>query len=246
MPFNYFISMNDKEGKVLVLGRMEYSVAYNLQRRLVDSRIGEEIPDTLLLLEHWPVITLGRGANNENILIPESQLKRKGIAIYRIDRGGDVTFHSPGQLIGYPIFSLQNHGKDVHHYLRQLEEVIIHTLQHWGIKGGRNSGFTGVWIGNRKIASIGVGIRRWVSYHGFSLNVKSYPGFYPPIKPCGLQSEIYTSMEKILRKEVSWEEIVQKITESFSKVFHLKWGEVKWEGVFLPGLKKEFAGRKTG
>jgi len=238
--------MNNKEGKVLVLGRMEYAAAYNLQKQLVDSRIREEIPDTLLLLEHWPVITLGRGAGNENILIPEGELKRKGIAIYRIDRGGDVTFHSPGQLIGYPIFALQHHGRDIHRYLRQLEEVIIHTLQQWGIRGGRNPGYTGVWVGSWKIASIGVGIRRWVSYHGFALNVKSYPGFYPPIKPCGLKSEIYTSMEKILVKEVSWEEVVQKIIVSFSEVFHLRWGEIRWEGAFLSGLKKEFAGQEIG
>lgn len=209
--------------------------AYDLQKELVNSRIRGEVSDILLLLEHQPVITLGRGTHDGNILVSEMELKKEGIEIYRIDRGGDVTFHGPGQLIGYPIFALEHYGKDVHQYLRKLEEVIIHTLRHWGIPGVRKPGFTGVWVENKKVASIGVGIRRWVSYHGFALNVKSEPGFSIPIYPCGLKGENYTSLEKILGKEVALEEVVPKIIESFTKVFGLKWKEIGWEGVFQSG-----------
>src|SRR5262249_48277250 len=147
------------------LGLMEYSQALAVQEDLVQRHGRGEGGDTLLLLEHPPVFTLGRGGNEKNVRTP------RHVPVYRVSRGGDVTFHGPGQLVGYPILDLHNHGRDVHAYLRLLEAVLIAVIAEYGISAHRKDGLTGVWVGERKIASIGVGVRRWIAFHGFALNV---------------------------------------------------------------------------
>ena len=154
------------------LGCVPYGEALELQRQLRDRRLADEVPDTILLLEHPDVVTFGRRADPANALLSDDALRRSGYDVYRVNRGGDVTYHGPGQLVCYPILDLEPRGADVHRYLRQLEGVLSDALADFGIAAGRRPGYTGVWVDERrKIASIGVGIRRWVTMHGFALNV---------------------------------------------------------------------------
>jgi len=181
-----------ESGKILQvaeLGLAEYSAAIVLQDVLVGARRTDEIGDTLLLLEHPHVFTLGRGADERFLITPPS-----GIPIHRISRGGQVTYHGPGQLIGYPIVKLEGRDRDVHRYLRTLEQVIIDALAAASIEAGRRDGLTGVWVGPRKIASIGVGIRRWVTFHGFAVNVAPDLSYFDTIVPCGIDGCRMTSI----------------------------------------------------
>jgi lipoate-protein ligase B len=166
-----------------------YEDVYAWQKALVEQRIRHEIPDTLLLGEHPPVITLGRGSHEQHLL------DTSGISVVAIERGGDVTYHGPGQLVGYPIFYLAtDEERDLHRYLRNLEEVIIRVLAHFDIHGCRNPGWTGVWVEHQKIASIGVAVRKWVTYHGFALNVIPQMEAFQRINPCGLSADTMTAM----------------------------------------------------
>ena len=178
------------------LGVVPYGDALELQRRLAEDRIAGRIPDTLLLLEHPPVITLGRGTKQTSLPIDVLALQRRGIETFEIERGGDVTYHGPGQLVGYPIIDLQQHKPDLHWYLRQLEAMLIDTLASLGIAAERNTGFTGVWTGGRKIASIGIHVRQWVTWHGFALNVTTDLSPFSLIVPCGIPDVVMTSIEK--------------------------------------------------
>ena len=176
------------------LGLVPYAEALALQRRLADERIAGRIGDTLLLLEHPPVVTLGRGTRESSLPLAPELLRRSGIEIFEIERGGDVTYHGPGQLVGYPIFDLAQHRKDLHWFLRELEEVLIGALARVGIVAGRNPGFTGVWTKGRKIASIGIHVRQWVTWHGFALNVTTDLAPFQLIVPCGIQDVVMTSV----------------------------------------------------
>jgi lipoate-protein ligase B len=181
------------------LGRVPYGEALELQRELRDRRLADEVPDTILLLEHPDVVTFGRGADPANALLSDEALRRSGYDVYRVNRGGDVTYHGPGQLVGYPILDLEPRGADVHRYLRQLEGVLSDALADFGIAAGRRPGYTGVWVDERrKIASIGVGIRRWVTMHGFALNVACDLSRFGPIVACGLRDVEMTSMRALL------------------------------------------------
>jgi lipoate-protein ligase B len=181
------------------LGRLPYGEALELQRQLRDRRLAGEAPDTILLLEHPDVVTFGRRADPGNALLSDAALRRSGYDVYRVNRGGDVTYHGPGQLVGYPILDLEPRGADVHQYLRQLEGVLIDALSDFGIEAGRRAGYTGVWVDERrKIASIGVGIRRWVTMHGFALNVTCDLARFGPIVACGLRGVEMTSMLALL------------------------------------------------
>ncbi len=171
-----------------------YEAVYQHQKQLVEQRIRQEIHDTLLLGEHSHVITLGRGSHLENIC------KNTDVPVVEIERGGDVTYHGPGQLVGYPIFQLQEGERDLHRYLRNLEEVLIRVLKHFDIEGRRNPGWTGVWVGDHKIASIGVAVRKWVTYHGFALNVSTNLSYFGLINPCGLPSAVMTSFAALLQE----------------------------------------------
>jgi lipoyl(octanoyl) transferase len=184
-----------------------------------------ESPNQLLLLEHPHTITLGRGFHQENLLFSKEYYVGQGINVVEIDRGGDVTYHGPGQLVGYPIFHLGERGNDSHGYLRDLEEVIIRTLKPFGIEGGRKATYTGVWVGDVKIAAIGVKFNRgrqkrgYITSHGFALNVNTDLRYFNLIVPCGIQEYGVTSMKELLGKEVDMNEVMNRIVESTEEVF---------------------------
>lgn len=169
-----------------------YETIHQFQQALVEQRIRGEIPDTLLLGQHPHVITLGRRNRPDNL--PESM----DVPVVEIERGGDVTYHGPGQMVGYPILQLKPDERDLHRYLRSLEEVLIRVLRHYGLRGERKSGWTGVWVGEQKIASIGVAVRKWVTFHGFALNVSTDLSYFHCINPCGLPASVMTSIQTLL------------------------------------------------
>jgi len=204
--------------RTLRCGRLPYREALALQEELVALRRQQE-EDILLLLEHPPVVTLGRGAREAHLLLPEGERLRRGIALERVGRGGDVTYHGPGQLVGYPIVDLEPLGRDLHRYLRLLEATLIAVLDAFGLPGERVTGKTGVWIGGEKIASIGVGVRRWVSWHGFALNVGADLSGFDAIVPCGLPGVRMTSLERCLDRSIPLGEVEQRVVESFAAVF---------------------------
>lgn len=191
-----------------------YEAVYARQKQRVEQRLRGEIPDTLMLGEHPPVITLGRGTQVQNLL----QVNQ--IPVVEIERGGDVTYHGPGQLVGYPILQLGPDERDLHRYLRNLEEVLIRVLGHYGLEGSRRPGWTGVWVGDRKIASIGVAVRKWVTYHGFALNVTTdLSGFYR-INPCGLPPMVMTSLaEQLPHQQIDMADIEALVLQAFQTVF---------------------------
>jgi lipoate-protein ligase B len=201
---------------------MGYGEAFALQRRLHEARLKGEIPDVLMLLEHPPVITLGKGFHAEHLLFPSEFYAQRGIETCLTDRGGDVTCHMPGQLVGYPIFDLRAHGRDLHLFLRQLEEVLIRALQSFGIEGGRAPGYTGVWVGEEKIAAIGIKVARWVSMHGFALNVNNDLSLFGLIVPCGITDRGVTSMSRLLNVPVSMEAVKAQLVQAFEEVFDLR------------------------
>jgi lipoyl(octanoyl) transferase len=196
------------------LGVVEYERAHALQRALLDARSRGEIPDTLLLLEHPHVYTLGRGADEKFILAT-----RLGVSIVRVSRGGQVTYHGPGQLVAYPIVKLEGAARDVGRYLRDLERVMIEALGQFGIAAERREKLTGVWIGPRKIGSIGVGIRRWVTYHGLALSVNPDLSYFDSIVPCGIEGCEMTSIARMGRPEVTVAEFAKVLRASFVDVF---------------------------
>ena len=204
---------------LLNLGLKDYQETYKIQKELVNKRCEGRIPDTLILVEHPSVFTIGKSGSRENILASLSELKKEGIKVHEIDRGGDITYHGPGQIVGYPIIDLKEQGKDIHLYLRTLEEVLIKSLQDFSIEAGRIKGMTGVWVDDKKIASIGIGVSKWVTYHGFSLNVDSNMKHFAMINPCGLNRPI-TSMKEILNGKLPpREEIENKLAGIFEEVF---------------------------
>ncbi len=214
--------MNEKRCQVIQIGRIEYNNAYSIQKELVAKRISGQIPDTLILLEHEPVITVGRGGSLSNVIISEDERLKEKIALFKINRGGDVTYHGPGQLVGYPILDLNGYGRDIHKFLRLLEEVIIKVLAGYGLKALRLRGLTGVWVGRKKIASIGVGVRKWISFHGFGLNVAPDMRYFSFINPCGLGDGKMTSMKELLLCDLPLEDVQEKVIKNFSEVFNVK------------------------
>jgi lipoate-protein ligase B len=210
------------EWRLLRLGIVDYVLAYDLQKKILLERIDDKCPDHLILLQHNPVITIGRSGDNKNILASKTLLESFGITVHEIERGGDVTYHGPGQLTGYPIIDLRSYQKDVHWYLRQLEEVIIRFLSDYNIAGKRVSGYTGVWVGDEKIAAIGVAVKRWVTYHGFALNVNPDLSHFKLINPCGITDKEVTSIVKILGHDVSMEEVEDKVVSAFAEVFSVE------------------------
>jgi len=207
---------------VLSLDLVPYSRALDLQRALVAARREGQVPDTLLLLRHPPVITLGRRGDEGNILVSQQWLAENGIEVHRVERGGDVTYHGPGQLIGYPILDLSSHRKDVGWYMHSLEEVLLRTLRDLGISGQRLPGHIGVWLDEqRKIASLGVRIERWITYHGFALNVGEESSQFSLIVPCGLVGRQMTFVEAVLGKPVDISRVKEHVVRHFCAVFDL-------------------------
>jgi lipoyl(octanoyl) transferase len=207
---------------VLRLGRVGYESALELQQQLLEARQEGRRPDTLLLLEHPPTFTFGARARPEHLLVPSEELEWRGVSLHPTRRGGDITYHGPGQLVGYPIFALSHQGRDVHRYVRNLEEALIRTLSALGIASGRSPGQTGVWVGDEKIAAIGVEVRRWVARHGFALNVTTDLSHFDWIVPCGIADKGVTSVEKVLGKAPAWRNIEDEIIRQFETVFGLK------------------------
>jgi lipoyl(octanoyl) transferase len=203
------------------LGTIGYQAGLDLQKELVEARKAGRIPDQLLLLEHPPVITLGVRTRNDrsHVLESEESLAEKGVGLFETGRGGDVTYHGPGQLVGYPIVDLKPDRCDVHRYVRDLEEVLIGAVAAFGITAGRIAGLTGIWVGDRKLAAIGVRISRWITSHGFALNVSTNLSHFGLIVPCGIVDKGVTSMERELGRSVSMDEVADAVASEFSRVF---------------------------
>jgi len=204
------------------LGRVDYAEGTRLQRERVAARKAGVIPDTLLLLEHPHVYTLGRNAKKDNILLSVEQLTTRGAQVFEIDRGGDVTYHGPGQLVGYPILDLAQHRRDIAWYMRSLEEVLIAVARDYGIEAGRLAGAPGVWVGNDKLAAMGVHISRWVTSHGFAFNVNTDLHYFDWIVPCGLRDKGVTSLQKLLGRQVGTDEVAERVVRHFVEVFDLE------------------------
>lgn len=207
---------------LLRLDTLDYLESWQLQKALAEARCCGTIADTLILVEHPHTYTTGRAGKDGNILFTDELLERIGAKFYRTDRGGDVTYHGPGQLVGYPILDLRCWSTDLHAYLRTLEEVIIRTLTDFGIKSGRVSGATGVWVGDEKIAAIGVRVTRWVTLHGFALNVVPDLDYFCNIIPCGLQGMGVTSMARVLDSEINAAEVAPRLLIHFAEQFRVR------------------------
>jgi lipoyl(octanoyl) transferase len=201
------------------LGRVPYGLGLEIQERLVAERQAGAIPDQLLLLEHDPVFTLGRNARAENVLLSAEQLRQHGFDVYDTGRGGDVTYHGPGQVVGYPILDLSPDRRDVHRYVRDLEEVMIRTCAQYGVEAGRIAGLTGTWVGREKIGAIGVRISRWVTSHGFAFNVSTDLAAFDLIVPCGIRDKGVTSLDRLLGRPVPLDEAMGRLTAHFESVF---------------------------
>lgn len=203
-----------------------YRSALEIQRAIAQQRISKELPrDVLLLLEHPPVVTLGRGARTDNLVVSRQVLSSRGVDLCEIERGGDVTFHGPGQLIGYPIFDLSEHKPDVHWFLRQLERTVIVALEALGIRGEQREGYTGVWTEARKIASIGIHVKQWVTWHGFALNVTTDLSYFDLIVPCGIPNIVMTSVERELKERTPsdvWSRALNNVVMGFAEVFGMR------------------------
>jgi lipoate-protein ligase B len=204
------------------LGRSDYKETWDLQKKLVGMRHKAEIPDLLLFTEHNPVITMGRASSPGNILCSAEELKKRNVGLYEIERGGDVTFHGPGQMVVYPIIDLNRHGRDLHKYLRNLEKVIIMVLEKHGIDASTKEGLTGVWSGDRKLAAIGVAVSRWITYHGLALNVNTDLDYFKLINPCGITQYAVGSMKSALGREIRMSDIRKDIEGSFGAVFNCR------------------------
>lgn len=210
------------EKKILTycdLGFISYKEAWDLQKEIFSKRVSGEVEDYLLLLEHPNTYTLGKTAHRENLKGSEEYLKVNNISVYDIDRGGDITYHGPGQIVGYPIINLNNWFKDTHKYLRALEEVIIKTCIDYGLNSERNTKHTGVWIGEKKIAAIGIKVSRWITMHGFAFNVNTDLNLFNGIIPCGIQDKSVTSLKQELKKEISIQEVKEKLLKIFTELF---------------------------
>ena len=201
------------------LGTVKYYDGLKLQESAVEQLRTDADIEQLLLLEHPHVFTLGRGADSSNILADQQQLEATSVDVFETGRGGDVTYHGPGQLVGYPIINLKPDRCDVHRYVRDIEEVLIRTIDVFGIRGERISGLTGVWVGNEKIGAIGVRIARWITSHGFALNVNTDLSYFQMIVPCGISDKGVTSISKLLGKSIDLQEVAQIAATEFSKVF---------------------------
>jgi len=201
-------------------GMVDYQEALLMQERVAEARregtFGE---DVLFLLEHPPTITIGRQGTTGELLAGAATLEKMNVRVYHIGRGGRLTYHGPGQLVGYPIIDLRRHGRDLHRYLRRLEETIIRSLRSFGIEGGRKEGLTGVWIGENKVASIGIQVKRWITMHGFALNVSVDMRHFQLLQPCGFSADVMTSMQELAAEPVDMKTVLGSVQEAFADVF---------------------------
>lgn len=213
--------------RVVNLGRTNYRACWDLQRKIHAARMAGTAPDTFLLTEHDNVYTIGRGGNPDHLLAGADTLAARGIDVVENDRGGDITYHGPGQLVGYPILDLRNHRQDLHRYLRDLEEVVIRALAGCGVNASRHPSYTGVWVGGDKICAIGVKTVSWVTMHGFALNVSTDLSYFGSIIPCGIFERGVTSMRETLGCDVPMPAVAAAVVEAFGIVFEtaFEWSE---------------------
>lgn len=213
-----------KKIKVSKLGRMDYQESLEIQERLMKAvQLGEE-EDTLLLVEHPPVLTIGKSGKYNNVVVPEDVLKSKGVTIYEVSRGGDVTYHGPGQIVGYPIMDLKKHGRDIRNFVWKIEEVFIRLLkEQYGIVAHREEKkYTGVWVGEEKITAIGIAVKHWTTMHGFAFNVNTNLDHFKWIIPCGLADRGVTSLEKTTGEKQGLERLNNLVINYFCQIFELK------------------------
>jgi len=210
---------NDAPFQVIDWGQTHYADAFKRQKEQVEARKNGEVPDTLVFTEHKPVFTIGlRKGANKHLIWKQGACEAHGIEVHKSNRGGDITYHGPGQIVGYPIISLQAH-RDLHAYLRDLESVVINTLQTFGLESDRRAGKTGIWIGQRKICAIGVAVRSWITYHGFALNVAPNMEHFTGIIPCGITDGTVTSIELELQRRIGMPDVKSALAVEFQKVF---------------------------
>jgi lipoyl(octanoyl) transferase len=213
--------MGMRELAIRRLGTISYSDGLALQQSLVEERRSDRIPDTLLLLQHPHVVTLGvkRDAARAHLVVPEGELADRGVEVFEAGRGGDITYHGPGQLVAYPILDLRPDRQDVHRYVRDLEEVMIRVCADYGLTAGRIAGLSGTWIGDGKIGAVGIRISRWITSHGIAFNVTTDLSYFDVIVPCGIQDKSVTSLAVELSREVPMREVEARFAERFADVF---------------------------
>ena len=213
-----------RKALLLDLGLKEYGETLELQKKLLKRRLEGKIHDTLILVEHPHVLTVGKRGLRQNVLSCD-------LPVYHIERGGDVTYHGPGQLVGYPIVGLEEAGLRVRSLVLDLEEVLIRAVGDFEMDAFWREGYPGVWCGGRKLASIGIAIEHWVTYHGFALNVSTDLGYFKLIRPCGFQPEVMTSMKEILNRDVEVQEVSERVVKWFSELFKVSFDQVELETV---------------
>lgn len=211
--------MNNRQLLYCNLGLIDYKEAWDLQKETFELRVNNKIPDIIYLLEHPNTYTFGKSADHKNLIGSEEYLSANKISVYDIDRGGDITYHGPGQIVGYPIINLEEWQQDTHKYLRALEEIIIKTCAEYGIDSARIPKYTGVWVEDRKIAAIGIKVTRWITMHGFAFNINTDLSFFSGIIPCGISDKEVTSVKKELNKDISIDETKAKLVGNFKDVF---------------------------
>jgi lipoate-protein ligase B len=214
------------------IGITEYSFAWELQKYLHDKRVSQDIPDTLLFTEHYNTYTIGKSGGDDHLLASTDELREGNVSVFKTDRGGDITYHGPGQIVCYPIIDLKNYYLDVHRYLRDLEEVVIRTLAHYEIVGHREPEYTGVWVGDEKICAIGVKVSRWITMHGFAFNVNTDLSYFGRIIPCGIFHKGVTSLSATIggtEKSVDISEVKRVIAEKFAEVFQTETESASFE-----------------
>lgn len=223
------------------IGRTRYADAWKFQQTLWNLRHERAIGDVLLFTEHEHVYTIGKGGDSDHLLASGNELKEGGVDFFEIDRGGDVTYHGPGQIVGYPIIDLNGYFPDLHKYLRSLEEVIIRALRTFNIEGIREDGYTGVWVKDNKIAAIGVKVSRWITMHGFALNVNTDLRKFDRIIPCGIFHKGVTSMQSVLNRQLELEAVQTELSNAFGSVFGCQIRTMSMDDVLkeIPGLEME-------
>lgn len=202
-----------------------YTAAYDIQQRLWSQNVTGEGPDALLVLSHPPTFTIGKSGKLDNLLLAREELEKRGLSVFFTDRGGDITYHGPGQIVAYPIIDIRKRGKDIHRYVHDLEEVVARTLADFSIEAHRNEKYVGVWVGDEKIAAIGVRIRRWVTMHGLALNIDPIMEHFSYINPCGIVDCGITSITRLLSRDVTFDDVALKLVDRFAEVFAAR---VEW------------------
>lgn len=214
--------MDDESGRRLfeiTLGRIAFEQGWDFQKQLLSRRAAGLIPDCLITCEHEPVLTMGRGTDRANLLASPEELSRRGVALFEIERGGDITFHGPGQVVLYPIIDLKERGRDSHRYLRDLEQVTIRTLAEFGLTGRMREGLTGVWVGDAKVAAIGVAVSKWITYHGIAINVTTDLDYFNLINPCGITKYPVGSVAEQLGHDPGLDRFRNTLVSQFAKYF---------------------------